>query len=136
MNSNAVSQSTNDKKVKPRKIIPPLLGAIAGAVIGILLSRSLGLGERLQQLNLKNTGDKPMLVRIDTARITGDGEVLIEPGKVGMFIFGEGDVLNIHSGEKGGDAPHVVHMHRKPINAQANADDANKITFDYEAMKP
>jgi hypothetical protein len=137
MSTNTVSQSTNNNSKKPKKVIPPLLGAIVGAivgaVIGISLSRGLGLGERLQQLNVTNTGAKPMRVSIDTARLTGDGEVLIEPGKVGMFIFGEGDVLNIHSGEKDGGAPHVVHMHTTPIKAKANADDPGKITFDYEA---
>jgi hypothetical protein len=137
MNSNAVSQSANDKKEKPRKVIPTLIGALIGgvfgAVIGLSLSRGLGLGERLQQLNVTNTGAKPMRVMIDTARLGGDGEVLIEPGKVGMFIFGEGDVLNIHSGEKDGGAPHVVHLSGRPIKAKANADDPGKITFDYEA---
>jgi hypothetical protein len=43
---------------------------------------------------------------------------------------------SVYHGEKEGGAPHVVRMHRKPINAQRNADDPGKLTFDYEAMEP
>jgi hypothetical protein len=136
MSTNTASQSTDHSSKKHRKVIMPLLGAIAGAIIGILLSRGLGWGERRQQLNLTNTGTKPMRVTIDTVRLTGDGEVLIEPGKVGSFIFGEGDVLNIYSGTELGGVPRVVKLYRKPIHANANADDPSKITFAFEAVKP
>ena len=107
-------------------------GALFGALIGIALSKTLSLGERVQQLNLTNTGSSPMLVKIDTKRLTGDGEVLIEPGKVGSFIYGEGDELSIFPGSQASGKAHSVTLSRKSILAEANADDKDSIKFQYK----
>ena len=96
------------------------VGALAGLLIGVLLSRGLSLGERLQQLNLTNTGSGTIRAVLETRRFGGDGEVLIEPGKVGMFVYGEGDKLTLF-GASGG-AGHAVVLHRRPVRAEANAD--------------
>ena len=108
-------------------------GAVLGALIGFALSKSLGLGERLQQMNLTNTGSAAMLVKIDTVRWTGDGEVVIEPGKVGMFMYGEGDKLTIFPGSTAAGAGHSVTLSRKPILAEANADNKAAISFGYKS---
>lgn len=108
-----------------------ILGASLGAIIGIVLSKSLQLGERTQQMNLTNTGSAPMVVKIDTKRWTGDGEVVIEPGKVGMFIYGEGDELSIFPGTEATGKAHSVTLTRKSILAEANADD-DKVLFSYK----
>ena len=73
-----------------------------------------------------------MLVRIDTKRFSGDGEVLVDPGKVGSFIYGEGDTLSIYSGSEAAGTPHNVTLSRKSILAEANADDENTISFAYK----
>jgi hypothetical protein len=106
-------------------------GAVFGALIGIALSKTLWLGERVQQMNLMNTGSNPMLVKIDTKRFKGDGEVLIEPGKEGSFIYGEGDELSIFAGSKAAGEAHTVILSRKSILAEANADDKASIKFKY-----
>lgn len=107
-------------------------GALFGALIGIALSKTLWLGERVQQMNLTNTGASPMLVKIDTKRFTGDGEVLIEPGKVGSFIYGEGDELSIFPGSQASGKAHSVTLSRKSILAEANADEKDNIKFQYK----
>ena len=109
-----------------------VLGTLIGALIGSALSKSLGLGERVQQMNLTNTGSAAMLVAIDTKRWTGDGEVVIEPGKVGSFMYGEGDKLTIFPSSKATGAGHSVTLARKSILAEANADARDAITFDYK----
>ena len=73
-----------------------------------------------------------MLVKIDTKRFTGDGEDLIEPGKVGSFIYGEGDTLSIYSGPEATGTPHNVTLSRKLILAEAKADDKQAIAFAYK----
>lgn len=109
-----------------------LAGALFGAVIGIVLSKSLWLGERVQQMDLQNTGSSAMLIKIETKRWTGDGEVVIEPGKTGSFIYGEGDKLSIFSGSKATSNAYGVTLERKPILAEANADERGKIAFSYK----
>jgi hypothetical protein len=109
-----------------------LVGALIGALIGFSLSKTLSLGERTQQINVTNTGTVPMLLKLDTKRFTGDGDVLVEPGKVGMFIYGEGDTLSIYRGTEATGAPQNVTLSRKPILAEANADGDAAITFAYK----
>jgi len=134
MNSNEAQQPTVTAKGKPwtKSIMAALPGAVLGMMVGLLLSRTLGLGERRQQLNLMNTGSNPMLVKIDTKRLNGDGEIVIEPGKVGMFIYGEGDTLSMFPGSEATGKAHSVTLVRKPILAESNADDKDKITFGYK----
>jgi hypothetical protein len=126
------SPATAQKFSYKKAFVGGLVGAPIGAIIGILLSRSLGLGERLQQLNLSNTGSAAMLVKIDTKRLKGDGEVVIEPGKVGLFIYGEGDELSIFPDSQASGKARSVTLERKSIQAEANADDKDKITFSYK----
>jgi hypothetical protein len=109
-----------------------VVGAVFGALIGIALSKILWLGERTQQMNLTNTGASAMLVKIDTKRFGGDGEVLIEPGKDGRFIYGEGDELTIFPGTQASDKAHSVILTRKAVLAEANADDKESIKFQYK----
>ncbi len=116
-----------------RAVAGVVVGALLGALIGFTLSKALSLGERTQQLNLTNTGSAAMLVKLDTVRWTGDGEVVIEPGKVGMFIYGEGDKLTIFPGTEVTGAGHSVTLSRKSILAEANADDKGAISFDYKS---
>ena len=134
MNANEVRQPTvaTDRKAFFQTLLGGLAGALLGALIGFTLSKTLSLGERLQQMNLTNTGSSPMLVKIDTKRFTGDGEVLIEPGKVGSFIYGEGDTLSIYPGSEAGGTSHDVTLSRKPILAEANADEKTTIKFAYK----
>jgi hypothetical protein len=117
----------------PKAFAGALIGAFIGAFIGIMLSKYLWLGERLQQLNVTNTGTKTILVQIDTKRLTGDGDVVIEPGKVGSFIYGEGDTLAIFPGAQANGPSHNVTLVRKSILAEANADDKDKILFAYKS---
>ena len=108
-----------------------LMGMILGALIGGIFFKTLSLGERTQQMNLTNTGSNAMLVKINTIRWGGDGDVVIEPGKTGHFIYGEGDELSIFpSSQATGDAHHVT-LQRKSIEAEANADDKGTIEFAY-----
>jgi hypothetical protein len=134
MNPNEVRQPTvtSDRKAFFKPSLGILACALLGALIGFTLSKTLSLGERVQQLNLTNTGSSPMLVIIDTKRFTGDGEVLIDAGKVGRFIYGEGDTLAIYPGSEATGTPHTITLSRKPILAEANADDKKTITFAYK----
>ncbi|MBA3481768.1 MAG: hypothetical protein H0T51_08135 [Pirellulales bacterium] len=134
MNPNELRQPTvaTDRKAFFKSPLGVLACALLGALIGFTLSKFLSLGERTQQLNLTNTGSIPMLVKIDTKRFTGDGEVLIEAGKVGRFIYGEGDTLSIYPGGKATGTAHNVTLSRKPILAEANADDEHAIAFAYK----
>jgi hypothetical protein len=131
-NDNQQSTAISQRKPSSKTLLGALAGALFGAILGIVLSKSLGLGERVQQMNLTNTGSKPILVRIETARMKGDGDLTIEPGKEGRFIYGEGDKLTIFPGPEPSDNGHSVALERKPILAEANADESDKIRFAYK----
>ena len=116
-----------------RAVAGAIVGAFLGALIGFTISKGLSLGERTQQMNLTNTGSATMLAKLDTVRWTGDGEVVIEPGKVGSFIYGEGDKLTIFPGATATGTGHSVTLSRKSILAEANADDKATISFAYKS---
>jgi hypothetical protein len=134
MNPNEVRQPTvtSNRKAFPATPLGIMACALVGALIGFTLSKWLSLGERTQQMNLTNTGTGPMLVKLDTKRFTGDGEVLIEAGKVGSFIYGEGDTLSIYPGSEAVGTPHNVTLSRKSILTEANADTKEAVAFAYK----
>jgi hypothetical protein len=80
MNPSEQTTAASNRKTFFSTPLGAMAGALLGAFIGFSLSKTLSLGERLQQMNMTNIGSSPMLVKLDTKRFNGDGEVLVEAG--------------------------------------------------------
>ncbi len=104
--------------------------AMATIFLALVVQVYLALPKRPRpQLNLRNAGSEPVLLRIN-------GEDLrVEPGVVAAFRFDLGDDLAIFSRADPTSTPTVIVLPSftdepsKPMTAEVNADDPEKVSY-------
>jgi hypothetical protein len=115
------------------RIVPMAVCLVIGAGLGVSLTMMVYRQDIIlaqPQLDVKNTGSAPMLVRL------GDtGSVVVQPGGEAGFRVAPGQVLTVFSGKDESAKSKAFHLGAGAspvrIRAEINADNPEKIEASY-----